>query len=276
MPSSALQEIVEYRGIEGLVAARILTDDDVSGYTTGSVFAIAGVAEASKSSDGSTETKFYDNMPAIVIMSQGSDTVNFNVSAIPLDVQAELLGIDYDSTTGALVESNRQLRYFAVGYQTKKTNGDIMYVWRYKGTFSTPDETNSTENDGTDSNGQTLTYTGIQTTHKFSKYGKGARSMVVDTSKHLANVSNFFSSVTTPDTLVAATAYKLTITQASDTVVTVKRRGETLANNADIYAGDELKISVTGGTITVNGTDFISGDIHVVAGATAVVSTKTT
>ena len=44
MPSRALQEIVEYRGVEGLVAAEILTDNDDDGYTFGDVFAIAGVA----------------------------------------------------------------------------------------------------------------------------------------------------------------------------------------------------------------------------------------
>lgn len=273
MPSANLQQIVEYRGVEGLVAARILTDDDTNGYTTGSVFAIAGVAEVSKSTDSSSETKYYDNMPAIVIMSNGADEVTINVSAIPLDVLAEITGQNYDSDTGALVEGAREPRYFALGYKTKKTNGDEMYVWRYKGTFAVPDETNATENDGTDSNGQELTYTGISTTHKFTKYNKGAKAMVVDTSKHLADVSNFFSTVTTPDTLVQATKYKLTKTQAANTTLSVKRRGEELANNADIYAGDELLITVTGGTVAVNSSSFISGDIHVVTGNTTVAST---
>ena len=63
-PSAALQEIVEYRGIEGLVAAEVLTDDDISGYTVGDVFAIAGVAEISKTTDSSAEAKYYDNIPA--------------------------------------------------------------------------------------------------------------------------------------------------------------------------------------------------------------------
>ena len=79
--------------------------------------------------------------------------------------------------------------------------------------------------------------------------------------------------VTTPDTLTGKTAYKLTITQDTGTVVTVKRGNQTLVNNADIYTGDQLTITVTGGTVAVNDSAFISGDIHIVSGNTAVVST---
>ena len=53
MPSSNLQEIVEYRGVEGLVAAEVLVDDG-DNFTTGSVFAIAGVAEIQKASNASS------------------------------------------------------------------------------------------------------------------------------------------------------------------------------------------------------------------------------
>lgn len=279
MPSAALQEILEFRGVEGLVAAEVLTDDDTSGYTTGDVFAIAGVAEIAKTTDSSNEAHYYDNMPAVVISNTSSDTVTITASAIPLDVLGEITGQKYDSTKGALIEGPREFKYFALGYQTKKTNGDVMYVWRLKGTFNIPDQTNSTENDSTDANGQEIVYTGISTTHKFTsnpdKNGnpRGAKALVVDTSKNLADVSTFFNEVTTPDTLAGKTAYALTITQAENTTVTVKRGSETLANNAAIYSGDHLTISVTGGTIEVNESAFISGDIHVVTGNVAVVST---
>lgn len=273
MPSSALQEIVEYRGVEGLVAAEVLTDDDNEGYTTGSVFAIAGVAEISKTTDSSNEAHYYDNIPAVVVSNTSQDTVTISASAIPLDVLAEITGQNYDQTTGALIEGPRDFKYFAIGYQTKKTNGDIMYVWRYKGTFNIPDQTNSTENDSTDANGQEIVYTGISTTHKFTKTGKGAKALVVDTAKELADVTTFFNTVTTPDTLQAATQRTVTITQAANTTLVVKKGNTVLANNDKVNDGDQLTITVTGGTVTVNGTDFISGNIHIVSGDVAVVST---
>ena len=156
MPSEALQQILEYRGVEGLVAAKILNDDNGTGsgegYVTDTPFAIAGVAEISKSTDSSTEAHYYDNIPAVVITSEGADTINISVSALPLDVLGELTGQVYDDTTGALIEGPRETAYFAIGYKTKKTNGDEVYVWRLKGAFSVPDQTNSTENNSTDAN----------------------------------------------------------------------------------------------------------------------------
>ena len=283
-PSRSLQEIVEYRGVEGLVAAEVLVDDNETntagtgvtpnhGYVTGDVFAIAGVAEISKTTDSSSEAHYYDNIPAVVVNSMSSDEITISASALPMDVYATLTGQVYDATTGALIEGIRDVKYFAIGYITKKTNGDEVYVWRYKGTFNEPDQTNVTEDDGTDANGQELVFTGISTTHKFTKTGKGAKAINVDTSKELANVSNFFDTVTTPDTLAGNSAYTLTITQASNTTVTVTRNGVALATGATIYQGDALTISVTGGTVTVNSTDWISGDTHNVTGNVAVVST---
>lgn len=207
MPSKALQEIVEYRGVEGLVAAEVTVDDNETGeghgYVTGNIFAIAGVAEISKSTDSSNEAHYYDNIPAVVVSNTSSDEITISASAIPLDVLAEITGQYYDTTTGSLVEGPRSVKYFAIGYKTKKTNGDEVYVWRYKGTFNIPDQTNATENDSTDANGQEIVYTGISTTHKFTKTGKGAKAMNVDLGKDLANVSTFFDSVVTPDSIAA-------------------------------------------------------------------------
>lgn len=272
-PPAALQEIVEWRGVTDLVAAEVLQDDNENGYVTDDVFAIAGVAEISKTTDSSSEPHYYNNIPAVVVVGQSGDTVNLSVSAIPFDVVAKLTGQVYDETTGAMIEGERELRYFAIGYKTKKTNGDEVYVWRYKGVFNVPDQTNTTENDGTDANGQELVYTGISTTHKFVKTGKGAKSINVDLGKDLANVSTFFDEVTTPDDLVAKVARTLTISQAANTTLTVKKNGNVLANNDTIYDGDHLLITVTGGTVKVNNVAFTSGDIHIVTGDTAVAST---
>lgn len=205
MPSAALQEIVEYRGVEGLVAAEVTTDDNSTetghGYVTGNVFAIAGVAEISKTTDSSNEAHYYDNIPAVVVTNVAADTITISASAIPLDVLAEITGQHYDTATGSLIEGPRDVKYFALGYKTRKTNGDEVYVWRYKGTFNIPDQTNTTENDSTDANGQEIVYTGISTTHKFTKTGKGAKALNVDVGKDLADVDEFFDAVTTPDTL---------------------------------------------------------------------------
>ena len=197
------KEIFEYRGIEGLVCAEV-TADDADNYTTGTVFDIAGVAELGRTTENSSEAHYYDNIPAIIVSSVGADTVTITASAIPLDVLAKITGQKYDDTLGAFIEGDREVKYFAIGYKTKKTNGDEVYVWRYKGQFNIPDSTHATEDNGTGANGQELTYTGISTTHKFTKTGKPAKAMDVDVALGKADVSTFFDSVTTPDTLTTA------------------------------------------------------------------------
>lgn len=200
-------KIYEYRGVEGLVYAPVTNDDngtgEGSGYVTGTVKPLAGVAEISKSTDSSNEAHYYDNLPAVVVSSTGSDEITINASAIPLDVLADITGQYYDPTTGMFVEKERTPQYFAIGYQTKTTDGDVMYVWRLKGTFNIPDQTNVTEDDGTDANGQELTFTGISTTHKFTKTSSPAKSITVDTGLDLVDTTNFFNSVQTPDTITA-------------------------------------------------------------------------
>lgn len=203
--SRQLGEIVEYRGISDIVAAEVLTDDNgTDGYTTGEVFSIAGVAELSKETETSSDTHFYDNMPAIVIDAVGGDTVTISASAVADEVKAKLTGQKYDATLGAFIEGEATKPYFALGYRTQKTNGDEVYVWRYKGKFDFGATTHVTKDNGTDANGEELTYNGISTTHKWTKYyNKGAKSMAVNTALGLANVSTFFDTVTTPDALVA-------------------------------------------------------------------------
>lgn len=196
------KEIFEYRGVEGLVCAEV-TVDDADNYTTGEVFDIAGVAEIGRATENSSEAHYYDNIPAIIVSSTGADTVTISASAIPLDILSKITGQHFDSNLGAIVEGDREVKYFAIGYKTKKTNGNEVYVWRYKGQFNIPDSTHATEDNGTGANGQELTYTGISTTHKFTKTGKGAKAMDVDIALGKADVSAFFETVTTPDTIKA-------------------------------------------------------------------------
>lgn len=272
-----MSEIFEYRGIADLVYAEVTKDDNEvgGGYVTGSVKSLAGVAELGRSTESSSEAHYYDNMPAIVIDSTGSDEVTITTSGIPFDVLADITGQEYDAITGAFIEGERKNKYFAIGYKTKKTNGDEVYVWRLKGTFSIPDSTHATEDDGTDANGQEITYTGISTTHKWAKYrNKGAKALNVDTGRGLADVSTFFDQVTTPDSLQPVTG-TLTITEASGTTVTVTKDGQSISTGSTVTGGDVLTITVTGGTVTVNGEAFTSGNTYTVHGDVTVVSTAT-
>lgn len=208
--------IEEFRGVDNLCFAQVLADDNESGtghgYVTGAVEELAGIAELSKTTEQSSEVKHYDNRPALVIKGEGADTATFTVSVIALAKLAKLVGKSIDVVTGAFLDGEAETRYFAVGYRMKLTDGTHRYVWRYKGTFAVPDENTITKNSGTDSRNQTLVYTGINTNHKFTKAvddqgkPKTQRALVVDERDNLADLSTFFDTVTTCDTLQAKNA----------------------------------------------------------------------
>lgn len=206
--NSQLGEITEWRGVEGLVVAKLLTDDNENGsghgLTYGDVYSLAGVAEIGRTTASTNESHYYDNMPAVVISSVGADEVTIQTSAIDLDVLAFITGQKYDSDLGIFIEGQKSQDYFALGYKTKKTNGDEVYVWRYKGRFNIPDSQHATETDGTDANGQEVIFTGVSTTHKFAKAdNKGVKAINVDVAKGLCDVSTFFDEVANLDELVA-------------------------------------------------------------------------
>lgn len=195
-------EYFEYRGVEGAVYAEV-TSDNTEGFTTGEVKELVGLSEIGKTTESSNEPHYYDNIPAIIVSSTGADELSLNTAGIPLDIVAEITGQYYDNTTGMYVEQERTPKYFALGYRTQKTDGTEVLVWRLKGTFTIPESTHATKDDGTDANGQTMTYTGISTSHKFVKTGKPAKAVNVDTSKKLVDESTFFDKVQTPDTVKA-------------------------------------------------------------------------
>ena len=199
------QYVDEFRGTDNLVYAEVMTDNNETkgGYSTGNVTILAPVAEISKTVETASDTKYYDNKPALTINAEGADTITLTIPALDLKTLAAITGKTYDETLGAFFDGESTPKYFALGYRLKLTDGSYRYVWRYKGSFAIPDETSQTENAGTDTNNQQLTYTGIETMHKFTKTGTSEKALVVDERDNKADLSKFFDEVTTCDTLKA-------------------------------------------------------------------------
>lgn len=257
-----MPKIYEYRGVEGLVAAPVISDTSAA-ITYGDVIDIAGVSEISRSTDSTNESHYYDNMAAVVVSSTGADNISINTSAIPLDVLAKITGQTYNETLGAFIEQERTPQYWALGYRTKTTDGVEMYVWREKGMFNIPDSTHDTENDGTDAQGQTLTYTGVSTIHKFNLTGKGAKAVTVDTSVNSISAADFFGTVQTPDTLsveIHATGVGL----APSSLTLDASEGETATLVATVYPENASNKTVT----------WASSDSTVASVANGVVTAK--
>ena len=202
---------VEFRGCRNLVYAEITTDDnEVSGgYVTGTVKALAPVGEISKTVETASEAKYYDNVAAIIVNSEGSDTVTFTIAVPSDEVLADITGRVYDASKKAFIEAPRKNKYFAVGYIIGEVGEgeEERYVWRYKGTFNIPDETAATKDNGTTSNNMSLVFTGIYTEHEFTNGGgtsvkAPAKSMFVRSGGTVTE-AKFFEEVYTPDTVSA-------------------------------------------------------------------------
>lgn len=215
-----MSKYFKHRGVEGLVIARVLSDDNEvdGGYKTDTVKPLAPVARIGKTVEASNTTEYYDNVAMFIIGSEGPDEFEMDTTAFPLELEAELTGKSYDTLTGALIDSEPEERYFALGYKTKGNDGGYRYVWRLKVKFSPIDAEHTTENDGTDTTGPTLKCTGVHTVHKFVK-GKlvtsgtannwvegTAKGVVIDSRNDLVDLETFFDTVQTPDTLKRKTA----------------------------------------------------------------------
>ena len=202
------QQVFEFRGVDNLYIAEVLTDDD-NNFVCDTPIHLAPVAEVSKATDSSNEAHYYDNKAMIVINSEGPDNISITMAPPILEKLALIIGKTFDSETGMLIDSPRVERYFALMYRTKGTDGKYRYVSRLKGQFNIPDETSATEDDSTDANNTQVEYTGIYTTYEFTKGKKvngnwekaGAKGIVVDTRYGLVDVSHFFDNVQTPDTI---------------------------------------------------------------------------
>ena len=169
-----LDEIVEYRGVTDLVVAEVLSDNNKEGegYKTGEVYELAGVGEISKSTSNSSESKYYNNMAAIVINSVGADEIKCSTSVLPLDKLAFITGQDYDETTGTKP------------YNWSESNG-VMTV-SSKTSYREPDVVPKNGSTGYDMDSRLKTLgLGAKTTHEFlNQLEKEFNNMVASVEKY--------------------------------------------------------------------------------------------
>lgn len=246
---SDTQQIFEFRGVDKFHFAEVIKDDD-TGYVTATPIHIP-VQEIGKSTDSSSEAHYYDNKAMIVVNSESADTITLTIAPPALEILSKLQGKSFDETTGMMVDCPKQNKYYAITYRTKGTDGGYRYVTRLKGQFNIPDETNHTEDDSTDTNNTQITFTGIYTEYEFDKgiykdgqwEKSGAKGIVVDERYGLADVSNFFNSIQTPDSVMVKGSVAVTGVTISDATATITI-GSTKTLTATVAPEDATNKSV--------------------------------
>lgn len=283
----------EFRGVDNFYIAEV-TQDDKEGYVTGTPVYFQPVQEIGKTTDSASEAHYYDNKALIVVNSESADSIAITMTPPMLEQLAQITGKSFDPTTGMYVDGERQNKYFAIMYRTKGTDGKYRYVSRLKGTFNIPEETVSTENDGTDTTNTQVTFTGVYTSYAFNKgkYVNGAwvkgsaKGIVVDERYGLVDFSTFFNAVQTPDSVQAINSDTFSVTNTMTNVT--NSNAATSVNSGANYLEAltaETGYTIDNVTVTMDGTDVtataynssngvvyitnVTGNIVVTATATA-------
>lgn len=212
--------VFEFRGVEDLYFAHVIEDSEEK-FTTSTPKRLSYVATIAKEVETSSETHFYDNKGMIVIAAKGAETFTLTVAPPALGILAEITGQAFDVTRGMLIEGAVTPRQFAIGYKAKGTDGFWRFVWKYKGVFSIPSEEVNTESDSIDTTNTELTFTAVNTIHKFVyrdyvgaatsdsslNYKESVSGIIVDERYERAdNLDEWFTKVMTPEDVVVKTA----------------------------------------------------------------------
>lgn len=190
------------RGLDELYCAEIITDT-ADAFETGEPFKLIPAGEMSVSVDKDSTNYHFDNGVFATVGREGGSEISIVGAAMRADAIAKINSKDIDAETGAVMDSGvYTTKYFAFGGRTKNIDGTYEYFWFAKGSFAIPDDSAKTEGEDTDATGTELTYTAIQTVHKFEKTGKVCKRVVIDTETTELNAdANWFAQVVTPDNL---------------------------------------------------------------------------
>lgn len=195
-------DISAFRGVKDLVIAKY-----ADGGTYGEVTPLAGVQNIGFDVSESVAVHYFDNKAAIVISSEGEDTLSLTVSKTDLKTRALIEGRAYDETKKALIGTPKKTSdSFALGFKAQLTNGNQEWYWFYFGKFTTGSKEFATQDDGTDISTMSYTFTAAFTPETFTVDGKAQPvkyALIEVSDETAAPAATYFDAVTTPDKILA-------------------------------------------------------------------------
>jgi phi13 family phage major tail protein len=160
-----------FKPVVGLsdIFVAVVTADSAASYTAGTPFELAPAIDAKVSVKTSQEVMYASNLPFESLNSEGESTITLNLSNIPLEYQAIILGKDFDPVTGRMFDSGNEASPpdMALGFRALKSNGKYVYVWYPKGHFSPPTDDASTATDKKEAKPKEIVFTALNTKRKF-------------------------------------------------------------------------------------------------------------
>ena len=109
---------------------------------------ILGAVTANINPNADTETLFADDGPFDTMTALGEVELEFEAADVPPDVQAELLGHEFDEDSGIMVRKAGDVPpWVAVGFKSIKSDGKYRFKWLLKGKFQIPETESETRSD---------------------------------------------------------------------------------------------------------------------------------
>lgn len=198
------------RGLKDVVIAEI-TADDATAYTASeSIEKLIPAGTITMSADSEKADTYFDNVVFASVGTESATTVTIEGARLKPEMIAKITGKEVDATTGVIMDAGVYTeKYFALGARIQMLDGTEALVWYLKGTFSIPEETGRTIDDGTDADGTTLEFSAVRTKHEFN--GKGYKRMVADTTvSEMVELKDWFEQVVTPDNVNTIVKKKVT------------------------------------------------------------------
>lgn len=201
------EQFVLKRGLKNIFAAEVTKDDneETGGYVAGTPFHLIPAGEMTRNAENEKTDTYFDNTVFATIGKEGATEVSITGAALRAADLAKLNNKYVDSTTGAVLDTGEyKPKYFALGGEADSHDGTKEFFWFLKGTFSIPEQADKTEDDSTDTNGMTLTFSAVKTKHLFNVNGedKPMKKVVIDTATtELKTEQDWTAQVVTPDNL---------------------------------------------------------------------------
>ena len=190
------------RGLDDIFVAEVTTDT-AEEFVTGTPFKLIPAGEMNTTVDKDSSNYWFDNSVFAIVGREGASELGITGAGMRANDVAKITGKDVDEETGAVMDAGAYVeKYWALGARKKNIDGTFEYFWFQKGSFAIPDEASKTEGEDTDATGTELTYSAVQTIHKFAKSGKVSKRVIIDTETTKINDdADWFAQVVTPDNL---------------------------------------------------------------------------
>jgi phi13 family phage major tail protein len=187
-------------GLDSLYVA-LVTADSAAAYTAGTPAYLAPAAKAGQKVTSSQETQYLDDQPFDVLTAEGPSDIELEISGLPPEMEALILGKTFDATTGRFYDHLATPPDVALSFRSMKSNGKYRYYQYLKGKFSPPDEETETKGEKPTPKTLKLVYKAVPTVYKFTVsvgVTKTVKRVKGDEDTTNFSATNFFAAVQVP------------------------------------------------------------------------------